>query len=50
MMAVHRAGKGIAGVYTRDIAETKAVQVSDCAREYEMPLRVTAEPEEDVGS
>jgi ATP-dependent Clp protease adaptor protein ClpS len=47
MMAIHSKGKGIAGLYTRDIAETKADQVMRMAREYEMPLLVTAEPDED---
>jgi ATP-dependent Clp protease adaptor protein ClpS len=46
MMAVHKHGKGTAGVYTRDIAETKAAQIMDVAKEYGMPLMVTAEPDE----
>jgi ATP-dependent Clp protease adaptor protein ClpS len=46
MLAVEREGKGCAGVYTRDIAETKAAQVMDFAREYGMPLKVTAEPDD----
>jgi ATP-dependent Clp protease adaptor protein ClpS len=46
MMAVHKHGKGVAGVYTRDIAETKAAQIMDVAKEYQMPLLVTAEPDE----
>jgi ATP-dependent Clp protease adaptor protein ClpS len=46
MMAVHQHGKGVAGVYTRDIAETKATLIMDYAREFEMPLKVTAEPED----
>jgi ATP-dependent Clp protease adaptor protein ClpS len=47
MMAIHEKGKGIAGTYSRDIAETKADQVMRFAREYEMPLLVTAEPDAD---
>jgi len=47
MMAVHRCGKGAAAFYTRDIAETKAAQVMARAREYGMPLKVEAEPEDD---
>jgi ATP-dependent Clp protease adaptor protein ClpS len=47
MQAIHEKGKGVAGIYTRDIAETKADEVMRCAREYGMPLLVTAEPDED---
>jgi len=50
MLAVHEQGKGVAGIFTRDIAETKASQIMDYAREYQMPLKVTAEPDEDDGS
>ncbi len=46
MMSVHEKGRGVAGVYTRDIAETKAQACMDLAKEYEMPLMVTAEPDE----
>lgn len=46
MMAVHQNGKGVAGVYTRDVAETKASLVMEYAKEHEMPLKVTAEPDE----
>ena len=45
MMAVHEKGRGVAGVYTRDIAETKAANVCDYAKEFGMPLKVIAEPD-----
>jgi ATP-dependent Clp protease adaptor protein ClpS len=47
MMAIHEKGKGVAAVYARDIAETKADEVMRCAREFGMPLLVTAEPDEE---
>lgn len=46
MIAVHTTGKGVAGVFTKDIAETKVKQVSDYAKEWDMPLKVEAEPED----
>lgn len=45
MLEVHHKGSGVAGVYPKDVAETKVAEVMDEARENEMPLRVTAEPE-----
>lgn len=44
MLAVHTQGKGVCGVYTRDIAETKAAQVNQCARDHEHPLMCEVEP------
>jgi ATP-dependent Clp protease adaptor protein ClpS len=45
MLTVHKKGQGVAGVYTRDVAETKVQEVTEHAKEYGMPLLVTAEPE-----
>jgi ATP-dependent Clp protease adaptor protein ClpS len=39
MLHVHTKGIGVAGVYTYDVAETKASQVTRFAREHEMPLQ-----------
>lgn len=47
MMTVHRHGRGVAGIYTRDIAESKAAQVQDYAHKHGMPLRLTVEPHDD---
>ena len=45
MLTVHHKGAAVAGVYTKDVAETKAQQVMDVARENGMPLLLTTEPE-----
>jgi len=45
MLSVHHKGQGVAGLYTKDVAETKVAQVHDYAKEHEMPLRLTVEPE-----
>ncbi len=38
MLSVHYEGKGVCGVYTADIAETKVDQVNRFARKHEHPL------------
>lgn len=45
MLMVHTKGIGLAGVYTRDVAETKVQGVVKYAREAGHPLMVTAEKE-----
>src|SRR3954466_2575508 len=45
MLSVHHKGYGVAGLYTKDVAETKVAEVQDFAKEQGMPLRLTAEPE-----
>lgn len=45
MLQVHHKGTGVAGVYPRDVAETKVADVTAEARANEMPLKVTAEAE-----
>ncbi len=43
MLMVHRAGKGICGVYTRDVAATKVEQVVSHARAAGHPLQCVME-------
>lgn len=43
MMEVHQKGIGVCGTYPREIAETKAVLVSEKARENQYPLKCTFE-------
>ncbi len=45
MLTVHQSGKGIAGVYSREIAETKALQALQYARAEGHPLLADIEPE-----
>ncbi len=45
MLDVHNSGKGIAGVYTHEIAETKARMVFDLAQSQGHPLKADTEPE-----
>jgi ATP-dependent Clp protease adaptor protein ClpS len=43
MLDVHRKGKGVVGVYSYDIAATKAGQVRALAKAREYPLKCTVE-------
>ncbi|GAB3107244.1 ATP-dependent Clp protease adapter ClpS [Aestuariicella hydrocarbonica] len=47
MLTVHTQGKAVCGVFTRDIAETKAAQVNQYAKENEHPLLCEIEAVED---
>lgn len=44
MLQVHTKGKGICGIYSREIAETKVHQVNVFSRENQHPLLCTLEP------
>jgi len=43
MLEVHHQGKGICGVYTFEIAETKVAQVMGLAQQHQHPLLCTME-------
>ena len=45
MLDVHRKGIGVAGVYQREIAETKVERALQLARQAQFPFMVTMEPE-----
>jgi ATP-dependent Clp protease adaptor protein ClpS len=47
MYNVHRKGVGVAGVYTRDVAETKINKTHQLAKEHEYPLKLSMEPEDE---
>ena len=44
MLQVHTRGKGVCGVFTREIAETTVQQVNAFSRENQHPLLCTIEP------
>ena len=46
MLQVHHANKAVVGIYTYDIAVSKANKATNMAREKGFPLRLTVEPEE----
>lgn len=43
MLEVHTKGKGVCGVYTYEIAETKVAQVTGMAQQHQHPLLCTME-------
>lgn len=45
MLQVHNQGKGVCGVFTRDIAETKVALVNEFSRMNQYPLLAIMEPE-----
>lgn len=47
MLHVHLGGVGVAGIYTYEVAETKAAKVMELARAHEYPLLCTVEEAED---
>ncbi len=49
MLHVHHAGVGVAGVYTKEVAETKVAAAERLAEQHEYPLRVSMEPEPEEG-
>ena len=45
MLAVHRSGLGVAGVFLLEVAETKVAQVHQAAQKRSYPLRAGVEQE-----
>lgn len=45
MLQIHRTGIGVAGVYVKEIAETRVDQTLTLARDAGFPLQCTMEPE-----
>jgi ATP-dependent Clp protease adaptor protein ClpS len=46
MLKIHLEGKGVCGVYSKDVAATKVDQVLDAARKAGHPLQCLSEPVE----
>lgn len=44
MLKIHLEGKGVCGVYSRDVASTKVEQVLDAANKAGHPLQCVSEP------
>ena len=44
MLKIHTEGKGVCGIYTEDVAETKASTVNQYAQDHQHPLLCQTEP------
>lgn len=42
-MDVHKHGRGIAGIYSREVADQKVVECNHIAKEYKHPLKTISE-------
>lgn len=45
MLHIHNHGTGVAGIYSREVAETRIAQVEAAAKDQGHPLQCTMEPE-----
>jgi ATP-dependent Clp protease adaptor protein ClpS len=43
-MDVHKKGKGVAGIYTKDIAESKTLHTNKVSQDNEFPFKCQVEP------
>jgi ATP-dependent Clp protease adaptor protein ClpS len=43
-MQVHKEGRGLCGVFTKEIADTKVLETMSVAKRYGHPLKAVAEP------
>jgi ATP-dependent Clp protease adaptor protein ClpS len=44
MLKIHLDGKGVCGVYSKDVAATKVDQVAEAAKKHGHPLQCLSEP------
>ena len=47
MLSIHAEGKGVCGIYTEDVAETKAAVVNQYSMDHQHPLLCEIEPCDD---
>ena len=47
MLSIHTEGKGVCGIYTEDVAETKAAVVNQYSMDHQHPLLCEVEPCDD---